>query len=383
MQVSVMCLKKFHAFNLAEQLNKHDSLKHLYTSFYGKFGSKQNNHNINIPSDRVRTNPFLALLSYGYNPFSDLWVWNKFGEWAAKHIRDEDIVISWGLSALPIIREAKERGIIAIVERGSAHAEVQRNLLIDEYERHGQPIDKLKRSFSSERMERELLEYELADYIEVPSEFARRSFIEQGIPAEKLIKGFRGVDLTAFSELPASDDVFRVIYTGQMSLQKGVQYLLQAFAELKLANAELWLFGGEQPEIEPFFENYEGHYRHFGPVSQRTLHEYYAHGSVFAICSIQDGFGQVIPQAMACGLPVISTFNTGANDVVEEGVQGFTVPIRDVEAIKEKILYLYENPEICREMGQSAKRKVQQGLTWDDYGNLIVQKYSDCLKYRM
>ena len=63
-------------------------------------------------------------------------------------------------------------------------------------------------------------------------------------------------------------------------------------------------------------------------------------------------------QAMACGLPVICTTNTGGADLVREGRDGFILPIRDVEAIKEKILYFYENPEACTAMGESARSRV-------------------------
>lgn len=80
-------------------------------------------------------------------------------------------------------------------------------------------------------------------------------------------------------------------------------------------------------------------------------------------------------QAMACGLPLICTQNTGGDDLVEDGKEGFVVPIRDVEALKEKILYLYEHQDICYEMGQAAKSKVQQGFTWDDYGKRIMDNY--------
>lgn len=376
MRVSVCCFAKFHSFHLAEQLHKRNSLESLYTSFYGKIGNKQNNFGIELPGTKVQTNLFSALIHYGYNPFSEIWGHDVFGKWAAKHIFNENIVVTWGLSALPIIQKARERNIISIVERGSAHATTQRNLLIEEYEKYGQPTNDLRRSFSSERMERELLEYELTDYIEVPSEFARRTFVEQGVPETKLIKGFLGVDLSLFEELPKSDDVFRVIYTGQMSLQKGVHYLLQAFAELRLPNAELWLIGSLNSEIEPFFNKYRAVFRHIAPVAQEELYRYFAQGSIFVICSIQDGFGQVLPQAMACGLPVIATENTGASDVIEDGLEGFTIPIRDVAAIKEKILYFYEDPEACYEMGQAAKRKVRQGLTWNDYGDFILKTYT-------
>ena len=376
MRVSIFCPQKFHSFHFAEQLYKHDALNFLYTSYYGRFGKKQNNIGIDIPRTKIRTNFLATVLNYGFNPFHELYGYYYFGEWASSHIEDEDIVVSWGLAALPIIRKAKERGIISIVERGSAHAVTQRDLLIEEYETYGESTDALQRSFSQKRMERELLEYELADYIEVPSEFTRRSFIEQGVSSTKLIKGFLGVDLKLFRELPKQDKVFRVIYTGQMSLQKGVHYLLRAFAELNLPNAELWLFGSSREEMVPFFEKYDGHFQHFGPVPQQELHKYYASGSVFAICSIQEGMAQVQPQAMACALPVICTSNTGGEDIITDGVEGFVIPIRDVEAIKEKIQFLYDNPEICYEMGQAAKRKVQEGLTWDDYGKYIVDVYT-------
>jgi glycosyltransferase involved in cell wall biosynthesis len=84
----------------------------------------------------------------------------------------------------------------------------------------------------------------------------------------------------------------------------------------------------------------------------------------------------VIPQAMACGLPVICTTNTGGEDIARNGQDGFIVPIKDVDAIKEKILYLYEHPQEREAMGQSARQRVEKGFSWDDYGNRITEKYS-------
>jgi len=382
MRASVFCMAKFHSFHMAQQLHRFDSLDRLYTSFYGGFGKRRNDHGINLPKDKVRTNLISALFTYTFleNPTTELWAWNYFGNWAARFVDDQDIVISWGLSALPIIREAQKRGIVSIIERGSAHVVVQRDLLIAEHEKYGQPTDTLQRSFSPQRMERELLEYELADYIEVPSEFAKRSFMEQGLPEEKLIKRFLSADLSDFYELPKEDDIFRVVYTGQMSLRKGVHYLLQAFNELNLPEAELWLIGSQLPEIAPFFERYKDNYKYFGYVPRTELHKYYANASVFVICSIQDGFAQVIPQAMACGLPVICTTNTAGEDVIEDQIEGFVIPIRNVQAIKDKILFLYENRDVCYQMGQAAKKRVQNALTWDDYGNFMMKQFTRILE---
>jgi glycosyltransferase involved in cell wall biosynthesis len=379
MQIGVFCHAKFRAFHTADQLHKRGVLERLYTPFYGRFGGKRNDIGLSLPKSRVKTNLLMAVLFYGYNPGSDMWRHRRFGAWAAQFVDAQDIVISWGLSALPIIERAHERGIVAIVERGSAHAAVQRDLLIEEYERYGESTVALRASFSAERMERELHEYALADYIRVPSQFAARTFVAQGVPADKMLKSHIGVDLSLFRELPKPDGTFRVIYTGQMSLRKGVHYLLQAFAELDLLDAELWLFGSHRDELTPFFAQYEGHYRYFGAVPQAELHKHYAYGDLFAICSIEEGLAMVQPQAMACGLPVLCTTNTGGEDIINDGVEGFIVPIRDVEAIKAKILYCYENREACRQMGQAAKRRVENGLSWDDSGGAMTEQFRGLL----
>lgn len=380
MQVSVSCFAKLHAFHLADQLHKHGVLKRLITSYYGKFGRKQNNAGLSIPREKVSINLLSAGLFYTNNPVPELWRHHFFGNWAASKLTNENIVVTWGLSALPVIQRARQIGAISIVERGSAHAAVQRDLLLEEYEMHGQPTEALKRGFSKARMERELLEYELADFIQVPSSFALRSFIQQGISERKLIKGITGVDLKHFYPLPKEDDIFRVVYVGQMSLQKGVQYLLRAFAELKLPKAELWLIGSFLPEIAPFFSKYERFYRFWGVIPRISLVKYLTQSSVFAICSIQEGLALVQPQAMSCALPLICTTNTGGEDLIADGVEGFILPIRDVEALKEKLLFLYKNPDICREMGLAARRKVEHGLTWDDFGHRIVSAYQAITK---
>jgi glycosyltransferase involved in cell wall biosynthesis len=83
----------------------------------------------------------------------------------------------------------------------------------------------------------------------------------------------------------------------------------------------------------------------------------------------------VIPQAMACGLPVIHTTNTGGGDIVRDGIDGFCIPIRDVEAIKEKILFFYEHSEERDEMGGNALEQARGALSWDSYGTKMITAY--------
>jgi starch synthase len=78
---------------------------------------------------------------------------------------------------------------------------------------------------------------------------------------------------------------------------------------------------------------------------------------------------------MACGLPVIATTNTGAADLFTDGVEGFIVPIRDLRAIRDKILYLYENPEIRERMDQAAQQRARQMGGWGSCGQLALETY--------
>ena len=101
-------------------------------------------------------------------------------------------------------------------------------------------------------VERELTEYQEADFIAIPSQFVKETFLQQGIPEERLIQVPFGVDLTHFYPVPKEDNTFRIIHCGNISIRKGVHYLLQAFAELNLPGAELWLIGSMTDEIKPF-----------------------------------------------------------------------------------------------------------------------------------
>ena len=150
--------------------------------------------------------------------------------------------------------------------------------------------------------------------------------------------------------------------------------------ELKLPSFEFWHIGNIKDEMKPFIKKYKtdkiilkGH------KQQNELFKYYSQGSVFVMPSIQEGMANVQLQAMACGLPLICTTNTGGEDIIENGKEGFIIPIRDVNAIKNKIYYLYNNPNISKQMGISAKKKVSSAFTWDEYGNEIVKKYEKIL----
>ena len=83
----------------------------------------------------------------------------------------------------------------------------------------------------------------------------------------------------------------------------------------------------------------------------------------------------VQPQAMACGTPVIATYNAGAEDLFTDGVEGFIVPPRNPEAIRERIQFLLDNPQELARMRQAALARVSALGGWDAFGERTLAAY--------
>ena len=84
-------------------------------------------------------------------------------------------------------------------------------------------------------------------------------------------------------------------------------------------------------------------------------------------------------QAMSCGLPVICTVNSGGEEIINDNIDGFVLPIRDKIKLKDKILFLYNNRNICEEMGKNAKKKATEHFSWEMYGQKAISIYQDLL----
>lgn len=375
-QVNIAVVGRFHAFDLARELDARGMLSRLQTTYptwLTKRWGLPSTKTANQPQLEalLRINRKLRLFDQGR---VELTVHRAHARRAARTlVQNADVFIGWSGSSLEALIAARDTGAITILERGSSHCSSWRALMLEENGKIGRAFDPMY-----EFWQRELLEYELADYISIPSMFVRDTFIANGVNPKKLLVNNYGVDLRAFRQIEKEDDVFRIINVGGFSVRKGSRYLLQSFAELDLPNAELWHVGTVNPEMRPIIEKYRNDKVVFhGHKPQAELYKYYSQASVFALTSVEEGLAMVQPQAMACGLPIICTTNTGGADLIgDDGEAGYVVPIRDVEALKARILHLYRNRELTREMGRKAKSIVSHGFAWADYG----ARYADNLR---
>jgi len=373
--VTISCSGKFHAFALAEQLKKNGKLDMLYTSYAWQknryFRRLAKRVDIEeIPADKINTNILLAIpmklfprAAYVWNDLFDLWVAHKLGKSKSK------VFIGWSGMSLHSIRAAKKQRMITIVERGSSHILFQNEILKEEYK-------KFNKNFSIHPLviKKELKEYEEAAYISIPSGFVKNTFLQYGVNETKLIMnpyGARKPELFKAGQTSANKKKFTIVYLGTLSVRKGLIYLFEAISKLKLKTEdyEVWMIGKVEDEIHTIVNRFEKpNWKFFGHVNHYELPSYLSLCDIAVQPSIEEGLSMVIPQLMACGVPVIATTNTGGEEVIQDGVNGFIIPIRSPEEITEKIEHLYNNPIELKEMKKAAGDIINNGMTWDDYG---------------
>jgi glycosyltransferase involved in cell wall biosynthesis len=282
--------------------------------------------------------------------------------------KDCNVFHGWHSQALRSVKAAKRIGAVSIVESGSNHPFFREEVLGEEYQRFGIKIQKDPAYVRRSALE----ELDLTDYILVVTEFAKETYIRAGIDGRKVLVLGRGADIARFRPSSAKDNVFRVLFAGRIGIRKGVQYLLEAWKGLNLTNAELILAGSVDENFKPILARYADLKNIILPGFVKKPEEVYKKASVFAFPSLEEGSAKVTYEALAAGLPLITTLNSGS--IVRDGEDGFFVPIRDAGAIREKILYLYENREELERLGSNGRSAVMTH-TWKHYQESLIKIY--------
>ena len=371
MQVVQAVNGTFHHFDLARELESQGHLKRIYSTFPWMRLRREG-----VQRERVRSfpwihTPWMIAQSYGLSPRGlsrEIAQANValFDSWVSRHLEECDAFVAISGSGLKSGATAQRRGARYLCDRGSSHIRYQRATLDEEYGRwgfRGENVD-------SRTVEREEAEYAQADAISVPSEFARRTFVEMGVPAEKVWKIPYGVRLDRFRktcEPPAES--FDVLFSGTVSLRKGVPYLLDAFAKFKHPKKRLRLVGPVEPTMGSLLGRFDlTDVELLGRLPQEQLAQWMSRSHVMVLPSIEEGLALVQGQAMACECPLISSVNTGGEDLFSDGVEGFLIPIRSADAICDRLTVLADDLELRQRMSEAALRRVQRLGGWSDYG---------------
>lgn len=274
-----------------------------------------------------------------------------------------DLLHSWGHGCYAQIQKAHNIGAKTIVERASAHINLQNKIMLEEYKRFGYnsvPIHPwvIKKS---------LAEFKETDYVTVPSKFAYDSFIDEGYPEQKLILNPFGVDIEKFRSMDVErPDLFRVLFAGENWIRKGLVYLLKAWNELDLKNAEL-IVRSNAPILNDI--DYKSIWM---TAWVEDIVKFYNSFDVFCFPTLEEGNALVLGEVSSCSVPSITTYNSGT---WLDKKSCFFVPIRDMKALKYTIQYCYDNRDELKKVGKEARRKAEEN-TWDHYGKRLIENYS-------
>ena len=372
--IGLASIGRFHMFDLARELVRLGEDVSLFTGY----------PSVKVDADLrplTTTRPWWTLLGYARGllppPVTGTW-WaqqnlDDFGPWLARAIdpRAIDVLDALAGTGLEAGRVLHAAGKPWVCGRASTHILTQKALLEEEHRRWGAPPPDFSRG-----IERCLAEYAECDAVIVPSHFVKRSFVEQGVPADKVNVCPYGVDLSLFGPRPKEDHRFRVLFVGAHSLRKGIGDLFDAVRPLVTrGRCEVWLVGTPAPEARELLRRNADIFVEKGPQPRSSLAWYFSQGSVLVLPSVEEGLAFVLPQAMACGIPVIASTNTGAEDLVDDGVEGFIVPIREPGAIRARLEWMLDNAECRREMAAAARRRVAGVGGWTAFARASREVY--------
>ena len=274
---------------------------------------------------------------------------------------------------LKSVKTAKEKGHLTIGLTVTAHGEYNANLEKEEFERLN-----LKKDFEKYAIYYRLLKKGFYknnyDYLIAWSSFVKDTYSKYGSNPEKIFVAVPDVDSLKFFPSKERPKNFRVLYVAQTTILKGLHYLLDAWKKIKIKNAQLFLVGGwgfVPPRYRKRLESMIFKDERIKWINfTKNIISFYQNSSLFVFPSLTEGNPRVLREAMACGLPIITTEN--AKGLVENNRNGFIVPIRDAEALKEKIEFLCYNQKLREEMGQESRKIIEKK---ESFGSEILKIY--------
>lgn len=226
-------------------------------------------------------------------------------------------------------------------------------------------------------------------------EFLRERLIQEGCEKKKIVVHYSGIDCSKFEYVQRQrvfGEPIKVLTTARLVEKKGIVFAIEAVASLlsKGEKIEFTVVGdgilrkGLQQLIEDM-----GIGRHVTLVGSKTHEQvkmFLEQSHVLIAPSLtsesgdQEGIPNAIKEAMASGLPVISTFHSGIPELVSDGVSGLLVPERDAASLADALAYLIRHPEICKEMGQAGRRQVEQKFETNVLSKQLEELYLELMK---
>ena len=353
---------KQHSFKTAEALQNSDLLFMYITTVYIKdetflsnimklfLGDDNKIRMKNRKSDILKDNKVLQFCTlFGiieiilsrYDKKGKVYRWwhgitsKQFGKKVAKYAIDNNVdgVIMYNTNSKECFRilNDKRPDIKRIMDVAAANRNYMKNIYEKDMQRTPQFADKLKKEvwhcWDDKIMSYNREEIKLTEYFNVPSNFVKESLLYDGVQANKILITPYGAnfkyDCTEF-ESKRENDILKIIYVGNVTQLKGIYYLLEGLYSFE--DIEVTIVGNYD-NSSGVFDKYINKYNFVGRVTHDKIQYYLNSSDVFVFPSLGEGMSLAAIEAMGCGLPLICSTNSGVNDYIIDGVNGFVIPI--------------------------------------------------------
>lgn len=291
----------------------------------------------NLP---VATHSWRTLVVYGLlkwlpekwrMPNRSLFLWQDiaFDRWVARNLQPADFIHAMPGQAKETFRRGKVMGVTTVLNHATGPVRQLVKTLAPEFARRGLRVEE-ETPYDEAYFAREAEEYELSDYHCVASSIVKEALIMEGIKASRILVVPYGADGKIFHppRFRRQDDAgsrpFRLVFAGMLSLRKGLRHLLAALAMCLSKEWEMHFYGQAMQETDADFASYRGgaSLTFHGAVSQSELAGAFRESDALVLPSLEEGFGLVVVQALACGLPCLVSDRVGAKDLIEAGENG-------------------------------------------------------------
>lgn len=294
---------------------------------------------------------------------------NCYDRLCSRELRSARRLLAWSQVSRKSIIMNKRLGGISILEHPMPHINYWMGVNKSFYDDNRFRVKPGYSHFSKAMIKRMHSEYQHADYIQVHSSFAYRTFVDEGIDAARLLVTPLGIDAHEFPHHDAKREPssrLRLAFVGRLELFKGIHLLLDVFRKLSPMDVELKLIGRILPEVEPLLHDLPN-VKVVGPLNKEQISRHFIDTDLLLFPSLNDAFGLVILEAMLHGVPVIASTASAGPDIITHMEDGLVVDANSFSALEQAVRWAIDNRNALPAMGERAKKKVHEKYLMHHY----------------
>ncbi|MFM8809384.1 MAG: glycosyltransferase family 4 protein, partial [Chthoniobacterales bacterium] len=302
------------------------------------------------------------------------WALDGFDAWAAKQMKPPvRMVYGYETQCLRTFTAARERGIKTVLDLPSPEHDYVENLLAAEYAKFPElktPAKEYFRGLQKERTARRHREFELADVVVANSSLTAKTWAAAGLDGSKIrVVTLGGPPPEAHGAHGGSrgKGPLRLVWAGTFSVRKGAHYLLEAWRRWNPEDAVVLDVFGSVALPDSLMANLSENIVFHGPVNRECVLEKFLRSDLLVFPTLCDGFGLVVLEAMSRGLPVLTTKQAGASDLVKDQVNGLVVEAANTDRLVDVLQWAASNREALGTMRAAALQTAEENQ-WKDYG---------------